>query len=110
VLSTNSDIFALLKHAAGKTNGSPIPPETPARKGSVATLQSPRGRLAGCSSWHLRFVGLLIIIVPMVRCCLNIPNNQRAVPVIRENNYNALRRVWEKLIDRDETDYMSVDF
>jgi membrane protease subunit HflC len=31
VLSTNSDIFALLKHAAGKTNASPIPPETPAR-------------------------------------------------------------------------------
>jgi modulator of FtsH protease HflC len=31
LLSTNSDIFALLKHAAGKTNGSPIPPETPAR-------------------------------------------------------------------------------
>ena len=26
------------------------------REGSVATLQSPRGRLAGCSSWHLRFV------------------------------------------------------
>ena len=24
-------------------------------KGSVATLQSPRGRLAGCSSWRLRF-------------------------------------------------------
>jgi len=23
--------------------------------GSVATLQSPRGRLAGCSSWPLRF-------------------------------------------------------
>ena len=31
VLSTNSDIFALLKHAAGKTNTTPIPPETPAR-------------------------------------------------------------------------------
>ena len=31
VLSTNSDIFALLKHAAGKTNASPIPSETPAR-------------------------------------------------------------------------------
>jgi hypothetical protein len=25
-------------------------------KGSVATLQSPHGRLARCSSWHLRFV------------------------------------------------------
>jgi hypothetical protein len=24
--------------------------------GSVATLQVPRDRLAGCSSWHLRFV------------------------------------------------------
>jgi hypothetical protein len=24
--------------------------------GSVATLHSPRGRLAGCASWHLRFV------------------------------------------------------
>jgi modulator of FtsH protease HflC len=29
VLSTDSDIFALLKHAAGKSNGSPIPTETP---------------------------------------------------------------------------------
>ena len=29
VLSTNSDIFALLKHAATKTTGSPIPIETP---------------------------------------------------------------------------------
>jgi hypothetical protein len=27
-----------------------------AAKGSVATLQVPRDRLAGCSSWHLRFV------------------------------------------------------
>jgi hypothetical protein len=26
------------------------------KKGRVATLHSPRGRLAGCSSWHLRFV------------------------------------------------------
>jgi hypothetical protein len=24
--------------------------------GRVPTLQSPHGRLAGCSSWHLRFV------------------------------------------------------
>jgi modulator of FtsH protease HflC len=31
VLSTDSDIFALLKHAAGKSNGSPIPPEPPAK-------------------------------------------------------------------------------
>jgi membrane protease subunit HflC len=31
VLSTDSDIFALLKHAAGKTNGSPILPEPPAK-------------------------------------------------------------------------------
>jgi len=31
VLSTDSDIFALLKHAATKTTGSPIPLETPAK-------------------------------------------------------------------------------
>ena len=31
VLSTGSDIFALLKHAATKTTGSPIPIETPAK-------------------------------------------------------------------------------
>ena len=31
VLSTGSDIFALLKHAATKTTGSPIPLETPAK-------------------------------------------------------------------------------
>ena len=31
VLSTDSDIFALLKHAATKTTGSPIPVETPAK-------------------------------------------------------------------------------
>ena len=31
VLSTDSDIFALLKHAATKTTGSPIPIETPAK-------------------------------------------------------------------------------
>jgi membrane protease subunit HflC len=31
VLSTDSDIFALLKHAAGKPNASPIPPESPAK-------------------------------------------------------------------------------
>ena len=31
VLSTESDIFALLKHAATKTTGSPIPLETPAK-------------------------------------------------------------------------------
>ena len=31
VLSTDSDILALLKHAGAKINGSPIPPETPAR-------------------------------------------------------------------------------
>ena len=31
VLSTDSDIFTLLKHAAVKTTDSPIPPETPAK-------------------------------------------------------------------------------
>ena len=31
VLSTDSDIFALLKHAAAKTTGSPIPLETPTK-------------------------------------------------------------------------------
>jgi modulator of FtsH protease HflC len=31
VLSTDSDIFTLLKHAATKTTGSPIPLETPAK-------------------------------------------------------------------------------
>ena len=31
VLSTDSDVFALLKHAATKTTGSPIPLETPAK-------------------------------------------------------------------------------
>ena len=31
VLSTDSNIFALLKHAATKTTGSPIPLETPAK-------------------------------------------------------------------------------
>jgi SPFH domain / Band 7 family len=47
VLSTDSDIFALLKHAATKTTGSPIPVETPAKPSPLSSALP----LTGASLW-----------------------------------------------------------